>query len=139
MYRILIIAYRKPSLTPDEFKTHYEQKHVPLVKSIAGSHFPLSHTRQYIRRVRSEFTSIESKEHNADYPAVVLSGPQTDMGYDAIAELKFKDHTAFVAFTALLVQPDNAAMLAADCEDFMDQAKTTVVELGDYVQTTADL
>jgi hypothetical protein len=39
---ILIFAYRKLGTTPERFRDHYEGSHVPLIKEIAGEHFPLS-------------------------------------------------------------------------------------------------
>jgi hypothetical protein len=47
--RVLIIAYRKPGLTPDEFRTRYEA-HAMLIKRLAGDTFPISHRRTYITR-----------------------------------------------------------------------------------------
>lgn len=37
-YSILIFAYRKPGTTPEQFRAHYEGKHVPLVKEISGEY-----------------------------------------------------------------------------------------------------
>ncbi|KAL1629224.1 hypothetical protein SLS56_005447 [Neofusicoccum ribis] len=78
-YTVLIFAYRKPGLTPEEFKNHYENVHVPLIKSIAGDKFPLSHPRSYINRT-------ESKEDQGNsFPATVLAATQDDFCYDAIS------------------------------------------------------
>lgn len=43
-YTILIFAYRKPGTTPEQFRMHYENNHMPLVREIGGEHFPNSHT-----------------------------------------------------------------------------------------------
>jgi hypothetical protein len=138
MYRILIFGYRKRDITPDEFEAHYEQKHIPLVKAIAGSQFPLSHTRHYIRRVKSDSPAKDGTDGDNAYPAAVLSGSQAQVGFDAVAELKFNNQAEFFSFSALLALPANAAKIAEDCEQFMDTAKTTLVELSNYVQTTPD-
>ena len=62
---ILLLAYRKPGTTPEQFQAYYEEKHVGLVKELAGEDYPLSHTRRYIQRVEGAGTT----ERNAKYPA----------------------------------------------------------------------
>lgn len=132
-YSILIFAFRKQGTTPEEFRAHYENSHVPLVKDIGGDHFPLSHTRHYIDRAPGK---ADGTERNAHYPASVLVGTQADFDYDSIAELTFADVTAFQTFFALCQQPDNAARLQADEEQFLDRAKMTVVAVGETLVTT---
>lgn len=39
-YSVLIFAYRKPGTTPEQFRAHYEGKHVPLVKELSGEYVP---------------------------------------------------------------------------------------------------
>ena len=51
-FTILIFAYRKPGLTPAQFRIHGEQIHIPLIKSLTGPLFPLSHVRRYIHRTK---------------------------------------------------------------------------------------
>jgi uncharacterized protein (TIGR02118 family) len=126
-YSILIFAFRKPGTTPAEFKAHYEGSHVPLVKSIAGPLFPISHIRTYLHRTDSD-----------EYPASVLVGGQADFQYDAFAELTFKDEAAFGAFFGTVSSPENAAKIAADEELFLDRSKMTVVLVGDRTSTSGD-
>ncbi|ROW11983.1 hypothetical protein VPNG_05169 [Cytospora leucostoma] len=132
-YSVLIFAYRKPGTTPEQFRAHYEGSHVPLVKEIAGEHFPLSHTRRYLHRTESK---VEDTERNANSPATVLSGTQAEFDYDAIAELTFADAGAFQTFFGLVQQPENAARIAADEEKFLDRSKVPVVVLGETLVTT---
>lgn len=37
-YSILIVAYRKPDLTPEEFRDYYNDRHVPLIREITGEY-----------------------------------------------------------------------------------------------------
>lgn len=131
-YTILIFAYRKPGTTPEQFRAHYENTHVPLIRELAGEHFPVSHTRRYVQRAPGEG---EGTERNADYPATVLLGSQADFDYDAFAELAFSDATHFQAFFGLTQQPENAARIAADEEHFLDRSKMPVVVLGETTVT----
>jgi hypothetical protein len=38
---------RRSGITPHQFKEHFETVHIPLLKSVVGEDFPLSHTRHY--------------------------------------------------------------------------------------------
>lgn len=53
-FSILIFNYRKPGVTPAEFRTACEAL-IPVVKEITGEHFPLTHTRRYLLRTVSCF------------------------------------------------------------------------------------
>lgn len=129
-YRILLFIYRKPGMTPGEFKQHYENVHVPLMQKISGPYFPLTHTRRYIQRTRQPDSATEAK-----YPATVLSGSQKDFEYDAVSELTFEDEaTCKASFTALNSQ-EIGNQVSEDCALFMDQTKTLMVLLDDYIQT----
>ncbi|KAK9422224.1 putative EthD domain-containing protein [Seiridium unicorne] len=118
-HSILIFAYRKPGTTPEQFRAHYEGSHVPLVKELAGAHFPLSHTRRYIHRTEGQGET----ERNAQNPATVLIGTQVDFDYDAFAELTFEDVSAFQTFMGIMQKPENAERIAADEEKFLDRSR----------------
>jgi hypothetical protein len=90
-FRFLLFITRKPTLTPAEFQSHWDTKHVELLKSIAGDAFPLTHTRHYIRRTA----------HDSSWPAAVLVGTQEDFTYDGIAELVFPSEAAFQTFFSI--------------------------------------
>jgi uncharacterized protein (TIGR02118 family) len=125
-YRVLILVYRKPGMTPEDFKNHYENVHVPLVRDIAGPHFPLSHKRRYIQRTELP---------DGTYPAILLSGSQEDFRFDAVAELTYKDEAASRASFARMNTTEAAKRIAEDCAMFMDQSKTPLVMLEDSVET----
>lgn len=119
-YTVLIFAYRKTGTIPEQFRTHYEGSHVPLVKEIGGEQFSLAHTRRYIQRTEG---AAEGTERNAAYPATVLAGSQAEFDYDAFAELTFADAAHFQTFFGLTQQPENAARIAADEEKFLDSCE----------------
>lgn len=132
-YIVLIFAYRKPGLSPAEFKSYYESRHVPLIQSIAGPLLPISHTRRYIQRVQG---STEGGADNGNHPAAVLIGTPTDFEYDAIAEVIFEDEAAFQAFFACVNQEEAAVRIAEDEEKFLNRAKMRVVLVDDCKVTT---
>ena len=137
--RVLIYAYRKPGLSLEDFKTHYEE-HVKLVRQIAGDDFPLSHKRSYIARnvVSSKEDDQVNKvtERNATTPAMVIAGQQADFDFDAYAELTFATPEALQIFTAKVQAPEAAAQIAADEERFLDRSKLGIAMLGNVIETT---
>jgi hypothetical protein len=124
-----MLVYRKPSINPEEFREHYEMIHVPLVRKIAGSLFPLTHTRKYISR------EAKVVEGNPEYIAHVMAGEQADVGYDAVVEMTFQDQAAFYEFGGFLAQPAVAKQIQDDCEEFMDMSKAPAVILSDVAET----
>lgn len=134
-FNVLIFAYRKPGTTPEQFRSHYEGTHVPLVKELAGEHFPLFHTRRYLLR-SPEAEGIKVTDRNPKSPAKVLVGNQAEFDYDAFAELSFTDLAHFETFIGLTQQPENAARIAADEEKFLDRSAMSVVVLGETLTTS---
>jgi len=121
-YTFLIFTHRLPTLTPSAFLTHYETSHIPLIQSIAGFHFPISHTRRYIQR---------SVAADNDYPATVLIGAPAEFDYDAIAELVFEDEAAYRMFLGLISEEDAARRIRDDERLFLDRSRMRVVVLGE--------
>ncbi|KAH7377426.1 EthD domain-containing protein [Cadophora sp. MPI-SDFR-AT-0126] len=128
-FRILIKVYRKSGMTPQEFQSHYENTHVPLVKSLAGPQFPLSHTRRYPQR---------SSDPVSNYATVILSGTQEDFGYDALTEMVFEDEATCQSFLGFMNAQEVKDKIDADCAKFMDLTKAQLVVLGNVVETRRD-
>ncbi|KAI3390685.1 hypothetical protein diail_8875, partial [Diaporthe ilicicola] len=93
----------------------------PLLQQHSFRHFPLSHTRQYIHRIAGKAINTET---NAGFPATVLIGSQKDFDYNAFAELSFVDAGAFQTFFGIYQQPENAAQIAADKEQFLNRSQS---------------
>ncbi|KAI1358235.1 EthD domain-containing protein [Xylaria arbuscula] len=130
VYKLLMFAYRKPGITPEQFKAYYDTIHAPLIRELAGPAFPLSHTRRYIHR--SEGQSETNTARNPNTPASVLVGTQGDFDYDAISELIFEDEDAFKAFYAITMAHEvNGPKIAADAENFIDSSRMPAVVLSD--------
>ena len=123
VYVIAINAYRKPGTSASFFKDHYENKHVPLVRSIAGDTFPLSHKRHYIQR-------------DAQDKAAMMVGDAAQFPVDAFATLTFSDEGAFQSFMGKVTATDAAAKIAQDEEIFLDRGRMAVVVLGDVQETS---
>lgn len=135
-FKLLAHAYRKPGMSTEDFKKHYEA-HVDLIKRLSGDDFPLSHKRTYMARQAVEAAPEGATSSNATTPAVVLVGQQSEFDFDAYAELTFTDEDAFRVFFQKVRGPEVADQIAADEELFLDRSKFAVVVLGDVSETTA--
>lgn len=113
-YVVLLLVRRKSSLSTAEFRHRYENFHMPLIKSLAGPLFPLSHTRQYTQSV---------------------SGPAAGDGVDCVTEMRFETAADFAKFSELLVSADAAPKVQEDCDAFMDSSKTEVLIMEEAVRT----
>lgn len=134
VHSLLLFASRKPGTTPEQFQTYYEEKHIHLIKELAGDDFPLSHTRRYVHR--TEVQGKGSTERNPDHPASVFVGEQADFDYDCCSELIFADEAALLAFKDNMAQPEKVARIAADEENFLDRSRLLIVGLGAINTTT---
>ncbi|KAJ5649944.1 uncharacterized protein N7484_003667 [Penicillium longicatenatum] len=135
-FRILAHAYRKPGMSTEDFKKHYEA-HVDLLKRLTGDDFPLSHKRTYTFRQTVEVAPEGATSSNATTPAVVLVGQQSEFDFDAYAELTFTNEDAFRVFAQKVREPEAASQIKADEELFLDRPKFAVVVLGDVSETKA--
>jgi hypothetical protein len=83
--KMLVFLRRKEGLTMDEYRDHYENVHVPLVRGL----FPSSagvYRRNYIDRDRTALT-----DRNAGLAAA-------NQEFDSVTEVFFEDWEAFDAF-----------------------------------------
>ncbi|KAE8387386.1 EthD domain-containing protein [Aspergillus alliaceus] len=128
VFKVLLYATRKSGMTPAEFKAHYENVHMPLVKEAGGADFPLSHRRLYLSR--------PTPGEDNGFPPAVLIGSPDDFSFDAISELTFPDEAAFKVFFTRRHEPGTKELLDADEEKFLDRSKLRAVVLGDVQETT---
>lgn len=124
-YHVIMYGFRKPSLSPEDFRSHYETVHIPLVQSLAGSSFPISHTRRYIQR----------QQGKSDAP-VILQGSPADGEWDVLIELVFESEARFFEFGQVMASPDVAARIAKDCDKFLEQSRSVAVVIGQVDTTT---
>lgn len=116
-YTVLLLVHRKLGLSAADFRHHYENVHVPLLKSLADALFPLSHTRQYTQTISGG------------------SGAANN-GIDCVTEMQFEAASDFAKFSEFLAGASVAPKMQEDCEAFMDPSKTTVLIMEEAVRTT---
>ena len=117
-----VFLTRKPTLSPEEFADHWENKHVPLLKSLSGPRFPLSHTRYHLSRSPSA----------PDYPLNLVTEHPRDFDFDAFAVVTFASEAALKEFAATLSTPE----VIEDEARFTVREKLRVVILGSINTTT---
>ena len=96
MLKFMVVIYRRPELTPAEFRRHLEEVHGPLVKNLPG-------IRKYIQNY------------------VCSDAKRKAPGWDAIVEVYFDSWDAMEAAWAT---PQGAAS-DADLPAFADLSRTT--------------
>ena len=118
-YTITTFLTRKPGTTPQQFKTHYETVHIPLLKLKVGPLFPISHTRHYITRTPSNLSSSDTTNDN--YKPTVYGGTAEDFDNDVHAVLVFASFDQFLAFASEVGEmADKDEEWKDDCGRFLD-------------------
>ncbi|KAF2191117.1 hypothetical protein K469DRAFT_557066 [Zopfia rhizophila CBS 207.26] len=128
VYTLILFVSRKTGISLQTFKHHWESNHVPLLKSLVGRDFPLSHTRHYIDRDLD----------NPESPARVLFGQPRDFTFDAVAVFTFIDKSHWERFYNKAREPEVAKILLEDDEKFQDREKLRGVFVGDTKATGKD-
>jgi len=125
-FTVLVYLWRKPDLTPAQFKHYYDKVHLPLVASIAKDAFPQSHIRRY--------TALKE---DGSGPSVMMGDP-TGFDYDVLAEITCDDAGAFQRFVDVVRHPDNAQTIAEDEDRFLDRSRMRVIIVGETVTMHGD-
>jgi len=125
-FTFLVYVWRKPGLSPAQFKHYYETVHIPLVTSIVGDSWPLTHVRRY--------TALKE---DSSGPSVMLGDP-TSFDYDVLVEETFEDEGAFQRFYDVVRHPDHAKTIEEDEDRFLDRARMRVVVVGDIVSISPE-
>jgi uncharacterized protein (TIGR02118 family) len=100
----LLFVHKKPGITSEEFKKHYETSHVPLVTSFVASRddLPLLYKRHYI----PEGSGVD---------------------YSAVTTVTFKDAESAKKFGESIGSGDAKAKVDADTASFIDVSRLVAV------------
>jgi hypothetical protein len=107
--KVFLLLKRRPGLSMEEFRDHYENVHAPLgIKHVRNIKY---YCRHYL--------------YPGPYP---LGGEQLEPEYDVVTELWYEDIEAFDEKTALMRQNEEGlAALDADEQWLFDRAKSRLV------------
>jgi hypothetical protein len=132
-YTVFVFATRNPTITSEQFKSHWEDTHIPLVKSLVGPLFPLHYKRHYFARTERKGFGGPA---NRDNPAFLLRGSPDNFDFDAVAELMWEDEKTFQEFYKAIHTTKTAAKLAVDENQFLHSNGWKSVVVGDTANTT---
>ena len=133
LYTVCLFLTRKPTITSDQFRIHWEDTHIPLLKSLVGPLFPLHYKRLYFARTeRMGFGGPANRDH----PLFLLRGSPDNFDFDAVAELTWEDERTFQEFYKAIYETKTAAKLAVDEAQFMDSGSSKSVVVGHTADTT---
>lgn len=104
-FKTIAFLRAKPGLSRAEFIAYYETHHAPLVLALMPG--IVGYRRNYVQ-AEGAFAFPET--------------PPFD--YDSVTEIWFADRATYDAAIAEISQPEIAARLAADEDNFIDRAKT---------------
>ena len=103
--KVIAMLARKPGLSEQEFVDYYENRHAPLILSIAPQ--ICDYRRNYLRR-----------------EGAILAAGASLPEFDVVTELWFDDEAAFDAAMVAFTDPVNAARIARDEENVFDRSRT---------------
>jgi hypothetical protein len=113
MFRVLGFLTKREGLETQAFIDYYENKHVPLICSLAPT--PLVYKRRYLM------------------PGEKLTSEGGAVDFDVITELGFHNRAAFLAWMGKLSGPGAGEQVAADEARFLDRSRTRAYVVEEYV------
>lgn len=114
--KLIFFLKRKPGITPEQFRAHYENSHVRYAQKYIG-HLLTSYHRNY-----PTFAALN--------PSNVPAGAQPqpyNIGYDAITEMRVKDMAAVEEIGRIFNDPEIQPILKADERKFLDDEATVMI------------
>lgn len=115
--RVFVFTRRHPSLALQQYKSHYENTHVPLLRQISGDTFPISHTRHYIPRSPDKPNS-----------AILLMG-QGDFDFDCMTEAVYADQEHLQRHMMEIGTPEKTKLREDDEEKFLDRGSIRILRV----------
>lgn len=124
VYVVFMFIARRPGMTLEDFKDHYENKHIPLVLEVLGDAAPVRHTRHYLQR------NPAAAEGDDVAPPLLFVGDASAIDYDVITKVELRDEEHFQAFNAKYASSPRQKELAEDQLAFSDASKFKVLAVG---------
>jgi hypothetical protein len=121
MFIIAAFETRKDGYTPDQFADHYDDIHIPLLKSLVGDAFPSTHSRYYTKRVSDA----------PDFIPLIFAGSLEDVAFDVISIMTFEDDAHAMRFQAKYGEPEIYARMKADEDVYIKEKSLKVFGLHD--------
>lgn len=127
MVKLVFMLKRKPGITPEQFRAHYENSHVKLAQKYIG-HLLTGYRRNY-----PTFATLNP----SNVPAGTEPKPY-DFEYDVVTEMWVRDEAALMEIQRIFNDPKINPILVEDELKFLDRASTLML-LTDEVDTGVKL
>jgi hypothetical protein len=111
--KFMVLLKRKPGMSPEAFRNHYENNHIPLGATFIG-HLLVEFSRHYPGTM-SDFASDDWEDGR-------MSGTDAGCAYDAISIYRFRDQAAMAEMAEILQRPEVSRALSEDENRFLDRA-----------------
>lgn len=112
-FQLIMFGRRRQDLTPEQYRDHYENVHIPFMKDLTGDTFPLTHVRHYVQR-----------DGPPDFLAVLMPGSnQSSFDFDAVAVLTYRDQAHFDANWAFFLNETTQKLIQEDEVKFSESVR----------------
>ena len=118
MLKVMAFLNKREDLETRAFIEHYENSHVPLIRSLAPT--PIGYRRNYLRR------------------GDALNQEDPSIDFDVVTELHFPDREAYLAWGARLSRPGSGERVVEDEQRFLDRSRTRAYIVEEHVTSTPD-
>ena len=118
MIKILDFLVRKPGITREEFRAHYESSHVPLALKT--------------------FPQIREHRRNYAWEATPVSAGIVPVPWDCVTEIWVTDRAAWDELVAFMSDPERNGEVLADGEKFLDIPKCATLIVQEAITTRGD-
>jgi hypothetical protein len=116
MAKLVFLLKRKPGITKEQFREHYETSHVKLAEKYIG-HLLTGYHRNY--PIFATLNPSEQPEGSDVKPY--------DFQYDAVTEMRVRDEAAIAEIARIFNDPAIQPILAEDELKFLDRASTVML------------
>jgi hypothetical protein len=126
MVKLIFLLKRKPGISKEQFREHYENTHVLLAHKYIG------HLLTAYRRFFPTFATLNPSNQPASGPVPI------EFEYDAITEMEVADEAAVMEVQRIFNDPEISPILAEDERKFLDR-ESTVMLVVDHVDDAEKL
>jgi hypothetical protein len=116
MAKLIFLLKRKPGMSKEGFRAHYEASHVKLAEQYIG-HLLTGYHRNY-----PVFASLNPSNQPAGEEVLPY-----DFGYDAVTEMRVKDDASLAEINRIFNDPAIQPILMADELRFLDRPSTVML------------
>jgi hypothetical protein len=107
--KLMALAWRKPGMSLEAFREHYETRHAPLALSLIPQ--MQSYVRNYVR-------------HDLGHSIEGFEGSGSGADFDVITEITYASRADYEASLKNLDDPEVRRLIAEDEERFIDRSAT---------------